>query len=999
MSRLHRELAHHVRGEVRFDLGYRAMYATGPSNYRQLPHGVICPRDVVDVLTALAICREHAAPVLSRGGGTGLAGQTCNEAVVFDFSKFVRGVRKLDPGAKTAEVFPGTVLDVLRDQAEQHGLTFGPDPATHNHCTFGGMIGNNSCGVHSVYAGQTADNVDSLDVVTYDGTQFTAGATRPEQLAAIIGAGGRRGEIYARVGALATKYADAIRRGYPKIPRRVSGYNLPWLLPENGFHLARALVGSEGTLVTVLRAKVRLVHSPRERVSVVLGYPDVYSAADHVLDVLESGPIGLEAMDDVLIADLKLKHKRLQQVGLLPDGNGWLLVEFGGDSRSEAEGKAHALLARLKHFRDRPSFKLFDSKEEAEAVWKVREAGLGATARVPGQPDTWEGWEDAAVPPEALGDYLRNFRALLDRNGFRAALYGHFGQGCVHTRIPFDFKSADGVKQYRRFVEDAAELVVHHGGSLSGEHGDGQSRAELLPKMFGPELIRAMEELKDIFDPTNMMNPHKVVRAYKVDQNLKFGPDYRPRQVSTRMHFSTDRDSFAQAAERCVGVGECRRMNKSTMCPSYRATREEQHSTRGRAITLFEMMRGTLPGGWKSDAVRESLELCLSCKGCKSDCPVNVDMAAYKSEFLSHYYEGRLRPRHAYVFGWIRTWARLGSLMPGLVNALTRMPLLSRLLKWLGGIDQRRSLPKFSSSTFRTWFRERPRRRASGHTVMLWPDTFNDHFQPKVLVAATEVLEAAGLDVMLPPPGLCCGRPLYDYGMLDTAKARLEQILQVMKPAIDDNIPIVGVEPSCVAVFKDELLAFFPERPDALALSRLMHGFDEYVSKELPQFAMLPLERDAVVHGHCHQKALQGLDATKDVLERAGVKPKMLDSGCCGMAGGFGYEKGHYEVSQKSFDLELLPHLPPHGDETLLVADGFSCREQVEQEAGRQAVHTAQVLQMAIRPAPLMKKAGSAMALPASKRRRFVYGTLISFGVLTAGATVVRLLRGRKERV
>jgi len=611
-SELARELGRELRGEVRFGDGDRALYATDASNYRHVPIGVVVPRDVGDVIATVAICRAFGAPLVSRGGGTSLAGQTCNQAVVIDFSKYLHGILELDPERRFARVEPGVVLDDLRQRAEEFHLTFGPDPSTHDHCTLGGMIGNNSCGVHSMLAGCTAENVEELEILTYDGVRFTVGATGERELDDIIRAGGRRGEIYRSARDLRVRYEEEIRRRFPDIPRRVSGYNLPALLADGGreMNLARALVGSEGTLVTVLSAKLRLVPSPPERVLLVLGYPSIYEAGDHLPEVREAAPVGLEGIDDVLVEDMKKKGLHPERVKLLPDGCGWLLVEFGGDTRDEAEGKARALMERLSRASHAPSMKIFDDPSEERIVWKVRESGLGATARVPGQPDTWEGWEDSAVAPERLGQYLRGLHGLFDRFGYRAALYGHFGQGCVHTRIPFDLRHEDGVRKFREFVEAAADLVLAHGGSLSGEHGDGQSRAEMLPKMFGPALVRAFEEWKEIWDPDGRMNPGRIVRPRRLDQDLRLGPSYQPVERDTHFRFPDDKRSFAYAAERCVGVGTCRRLEGGTMCPSYMVTREEKHSTRGRARLLFEMMRGdSIEGGWRSEAVREALDL------------------------------------------------------------------------------------------------------------------------------------------------------------------------------------------------------------------------------------------------------------------------------------------------------------------------------------------------------------------------------------------------------
>src|SRR5438874_459151 len=689
------ELRRRIRGEVRFDAGSRALYATDASNYRQVPIGVVIPSDTDDVIRTVEIARGFGAPILARGGGTSLAGQCCNVAVVLDTSKYMNRIIDLDPQNRTARVEPGIVLDSLRDAAKEHGLTFAPDPSTHNHCTLGGMIGNNSCGVHSVMGGTTADNVEELEIVLYDGTRFTVGATTEEEMQRIIATGGRRGEIYRRLRDLRDRYAEQIRARFPDIPRRVSGYDLTQLLPEKGFHVGRALAGSEGTCAMVLEATVRLMHSPPCRSLLVLGYEDVYQACDDITQVMEAKPIGCEGLDDVLVADMKRMRIHPRDAELLPKGKGWLLVEFGGETKAEADAVAKALMARLA---GGPSMKLFDDREQEEKLWKVREAGLGATARLADGTETWEGWEDAAVPPHELGKYLREFRKLLDDFSYQCALYGHFGQGCVHTRIEFDLKTREGIDKYRRFVTQAAHLVVSHGGSLSGEHGDGQSKAELLPLMYGEDLIHAFNEFKSIWDPDWKMNPGKVVRPYRIDENLRLGTSYRPKEPDTHFAFAQDDFSFAKATRRCVGIGECRKHENGTMCPSYMVTLEEMHSTRGRAHLLFEMLEGNpLKDGWREDAVKEALDLCLACKGCKGECPVNVDMATYKAEFLSHYYARRLRPRHAYAMGLIHWWARIASRIPRLANFVGHAPLLSPAFKWLGGIAPQRNVPKVAA--------------------------------------------------------------------------------------------------------------------------------------------------------------------------------------------------------------------------------------------------------------------------------------------------------------
>jgi FAD/FMN-containing dehydrogenase/Fe-S oxidoreductase len=943
------ELAKCVEGEVRFDDGSRALYATDASNYRQVPIGVVVPKTREDVVATMRTCRRFGAPFLSRGGGTSLAGQCCNLAVVVDYSKYLNRIVSIDAYAKQARVEPGCVLDDLRNAAERFHLTFAPDPSTHTHNTLGGMIGNNSCGVHSVMGGKTVDNVESLRVLTYDGVELEVGETSEADLARIVADGGRRGEIYAALRDLRDRYADEIRTRFPNIPRRVSGYNLDSLLPENGFHVARALVGSEGTCVAILEATCRLVPSPPARSLLVLGYRDVFAAADHVPEILEYGPIGLEGIDDRLIDDMKAIGLHPRDVELLPDGRGWLLVELGGETREESDAHARRIMDALGKRHNAPSMRLYEEPSQELRIWQVRGAGLGATAHVPNKRITWEGWEDAAVPPAKLGAYLRDFRALLDRFGYEGDLYGHFGQGCVHTRIDFDLETERGIATYRAFIDAAADLVVHNGGSLSGEHGDGQSRAELLPKMFGPALVRAFAEFRAIFDPEGRMNPGKIVDPYRPTENLRIGTAYNPPVSETHFGYPTDGGSFSRAVLRCVGVGECRRHdNAGTMCPSYRATREERHSTRGRARMLFEMQRGeVVRGGWRDEAVRESLDLCLACKGCKHDCPVSVDMATYKAEFLSHHYRGRLRPRAAYAMGGIRTWAALASRMPRFVNALTHAARTAAAFKTIGGLACEREIPRFAEETFVDGFRAREPRASTGRPrVILWPDTFTNYFLPARGHAAVAVLEAAGFDIELPSRPLCCGRPLYDFGWLDRAKRRWIRILETMREPIRAGVPIVGLEPSCVSAFRDELGNLMPHDEDAMRLARQVFTLAELIL----QSGWKPprLRRKALVHGHCHHKAIMSMHADTELFDALGLDWTLLDDGCCGLAGSFGFERGKYDVSMAIGELVLLPAVREAEAETLILADGFSCSEQILHGTRRTAMHLAEAIALAL---------------------------------------------------
>ena len=957
------ELRTAITGEVRFDRAMRAVYSADASNYRQVPIGVVLPRSVSDIEAAMAICRRHDVPILARGGGTSQNGQSVNVAVIIDCSKYLNHVLAVDAAARTALVEPGTVCDSLRDAAEEHELTFGPDPATHSRCTLGGMIGNNSCGAHSVMAGKTAENIEALEVLTYDGARFWVGPTDDAEFGRIIAAGGRQAEIYTKLKALADKYGDLIRARFPKIKRRVSGYGLDQLLPENGFNIARALVGTEGTCAFTLQAKTRLVKSPQHRVILVLGYRDIYVAGDAVPEILPFGPIATEGLDLGVIGGLKARGLKLDDIAMLPRGDAWIMVEFGGDSAGDATRQAQALADHYKG-NDAVSSWLIAGKDMMNRIWTIRETGASATAlAIDGaHPDPVCGWEDAAVDPLRLGDYLRDFQALVDRTGYTTSLYGHFGDGCIHARINFDLRSLDGVKIWRGFLQAAAELVVKYGGSLSGEHGDGQAKAEFLPVMYGAELMQALREFKAIWDPRGKMNPGKVVdpvggKVQRVDENLRQGPDYKPVTLTTRMSFlSREGNGFTRAVERCVGMGKCRAAEGGTMCPSYRVTGEERYSTRGRSRLLAEMLRGeVITDQWQSEEVREALDLCLACKGCKSDCPTHTDMASYKAEFLSHYHEKRARPRQAYFMGMIGQWAPLAGLLPRLTNFFTQTPGLAALSKWIAGVAQQRSLPKFAGKSFRSEIASRALKQG-GRPVMLWADTFTNTMHPQIGVAALDVLEAAGCAVTLPQAGLCCGRPLYDFGFLDKAKAQLAQILDALAPQIEAGVPLVGLEPSCLAVFRDELLKLFPDDPRAKKLAANTFMLAEYLEKIA--YAPPPLSGKALLHGHCHQKAVMGMGAEGALLKKMGLDVSAPDTGCCGMAGSFGFNPDHYELSIKAAEQGLFKEVRKAGEETMIVANGFSCREQVGQGLGRRPLHIAEVLQQALNAGASAKSNG-----------------------------------------
>ncbi|GLY42797.1 dimethylmenaquinone methyltransferase [Amycolatopsis sp. NBRC 101858] len=955
-------LRERVRGEVRFDRGTRAAYSTDASNFRQVPLGVVVPRTPEDAVEALAVAREFGAPVLSRGGGTSLAGQCTNTAVVLDWSKYCTTLESVDEQTRTCVVQPGIVLDELNRQLAHTGLRFGPEPATHMNCTLGGMIGNNSCGATAQRTGKVVDNIARLEVLLADGTRFWCGETTDAEYTEIERHGDPRAAVYRQLRRLREEYADEIRRRYPDIPRRVSGYNLDSLLPEYHFDVAGLLVGSESTLVTVLRAELKLVPILPERTLVVLGYRDIAAAADAVPAILPYEPVALEGVDHKLIRDQQIKGMNPHALTELPHGRAFLMVQFAASTHDEAERQAHKMLDALRGTEHAADVEFFDDPAREHELWQVREAGLGATAHLPGKADTFEGWEDSAVAPDRLGDYLRRLSTLYEEFGYASdtapSLYGHFGQGCVHTRIPFDLYTADGVATYRRFAEQAADLVAEFGGSFSGEHGDGQSRGELLPKMFGSEIVTAFGRLKAIFDPDDRMNPGKVVAPYRLDENLRLGGDWAPADPQNlHFRFPDDGGSFAQAANRCVGVGRCRQHTTEggeVMCPSYQVTGEEEHSTRGRARLLFEMLDGhgdsPVTDGWRSTEVKDALDLCLACKGCKSDCPANVDMATYKAEFLAHHYEGRpwRRPRSDFTMGWLPAFAQvIGKLRLGnSVNALTHTPGLARLATLAAGVENR-EIPLFAGETLQQWFSRRtPRGSGARGTVLLWPDTFTNSFHPHVGQAAVRVMEDAGWRVTMPANPVCCALTWISTGQLGAAKHILARTVRELAPHLHHGGLVVGLEPSCTAVLRSDAFELFPGHQDVRRLRNQTVTLAELLTEHSPGYRPPQLDAKAIAQVHCHQHAVMGWDADQQLLKAAGVDTEHLDSGCCGLAGNFGFEKGHLQVSEACAERVLLPRVREAPDDTTVLADGFSCRTQIHQldSNDREGVHLAELL-------------------------------------------------------
>ncbi|MFC8004092.1 FAD-binding and (Fe-S)-binding domain-containing protein [Streptomyces olivaceus] len=945
MSDLEAALRRAVGGEVAFDVTSRALTTMDASNYRRVPLGVVAPRDADDVAAVLDVCRERGVPVVARGGGTSIAGQATGTGVVLDFTRHMNRLVGLDPEARTAVVQPGLVLDRLQRSAAPHGLRFGPDPSTHSRCTLGGMIGNNSCGSHSVAWGTTADSVGELSVLTARGRRLRLGrewAGAPEGLRDLVD------------GDLAR-----LRTGFPDLPRRISGYALDALLPENGADVARSFCGSEGTLGVVTEAVVRLVEAPRARALAVLGYADEAGAAEAAAGLLPLGPLTVEGM----AADL------VPSTEGLPRGGAWLFVETGGDTGAQARARAEAVVRAA----DVVDALVVTDPAGQRTLWRVREDASGTATRMPDGAEAWPGWEDCAVPPARLGAYLRDFRALLTAHGLRGTPYGHFGDGCIHVRIDFDLLTDAGVARFRRFSEELADVVVAHGGSLSGEHGDGQARAELLPRMYGAQTVALFERAKAVWDPDDLLNPGMLVRPAPLDANLRFA--VLPREpVDVEFGYPSDGGDFSAAVRRCVGVAKCRTTSaagSSVMCPSFRATGEEEHSTRGRARLLHEMLAGELvTDGWRSTEVRDALDLCLSCKGCRSDCPVEVDMATYKAEFLHHHYEGRRRPAAHYAMGWLPVWLRWAARTRAapVVNALASVRPLAAVAKRLGGIAGERDVPRLAGKTFSRWWRGRHRGTAGGgDLVVLWPDTFTEHLSPSVGRAAVRVLEAAGLRVVLPPTlrrgavvgdgasrsalallkarrgQVCCGLTYVSTGQLDRARAVMRRTLDLMGPVLETSAPVVVLEPSCAAALRTDLPELLHDDPRAARLASRVLTFAEALERHAPDWRPPAVDRPVTGQTHCHQHAVLGDAADRRLREAAGLSGE-LTGGCCGLAGNFGFEDGHYEVSAACAEDQLLPAVREAPDGAVVLADGFSCRTQLEQLAGVRGRHLAEVL-------------------------------------------------------
>ncbi|SDE68052.1 FAD-binding and (Fe-S)-binding domain-containing protein [Auraticoccus monumenti] len=908
----------------------RSLYSSDASLYRVVPRGVAVPRSTNELEAVLDAARERGVAVTLRGGGTSCAGNAVGPGLVVDVSRHLNRVISVDPEQRAAVVEPGVIQSELQKVAAPHGLRFGPDPSTHNRCTLGGMIGNNACGPRALGYGKTADNVLGLEVVAGNGERLVLGgpdATPVEDSPTLTA-----------LRELVASSLGTIRTQFGRFGRQVSGYSLEHLLPENGFDVARFLAGTEGTLVTITRATVRLVADPPHRIMVALGYASMADAADDAPTVLAHAPTACEGLDSRIV-DVVRRRLGDSSVPAMPEGEGWMLVELADTDPARLATRA-ALLLEASHCLDGL---VVADQARANALWKIREDGAGLAGVSLGRP-AYPGWEDAAVPPEHLGEYLRAFDDLLTRHGLRGLPYGHFGDGCVHVRIDFPLTEEGGAAGYREFVTEAATLVASFGGSMSGEHGDGRARSALLPSMYSPEAIALFGAVKQVFDPAGLLNPGVLVDPRPVDADLRAEQVRLAPMRGRELH-------LADEVHRCSGVGKCIADTTGAggvMCPSYQATRQEKDSTRGRARVLQEMVNGTtVKKGFRSPEVHEALDLCLSCKGCRRDCPTGVDMAAYKSRVLDETYKGGIRPRSHYALGWLPRWGRLITRVPGLAavtNAVMATPGLRSLLRWGAGVDQRRQLPRFATTSA-----TRAGRAATGTPeapngpVVLWVDSFSDFFDGPGADPMVQLLRRAGYDPQFLPRDACCGLTWISTGQLDGARRQLRSALDVLHPVVSAGTPVVGMEPSCLAVWRSDAPELLPDDPRVADVATGVLTLAELLART-PGWTPPDLSGTTVVaQPHCHHASVLGWKADAALLASTGAEVTTV-GGCCGLAGNFGVEQGHYEVSVKVAEHDLLPAVRAAGDDALVLADGFSCRTQLAELADRRAVTLPELL-------------------------------------------------------
>ena len=951
MTDLEHELCRAVEGEVRFDPYSRLLYSTDASMYQVEPIGVVIPRHAGDVQAAVEIADRRGVALLPRGGGTSLTGQTVNRAVVLDFSRHMNRVLEVNEEEGWARVEPGLVQDELNHHVRPVGLLFGPDTSTSSRATLGGMLGNNSGGAHSIAYGLTIEHVIEVTGCLADGSRIVLGEVSPAAFEAKMRLASLEGQVYREVARIREQYAEDIRRGYPRHWRRACGYSLDELVKDRPLNMARLVVGSEGTLLTIVEAKMRLVRRPRHTALDVIHYHDIQEALESSQTILETGPYAVELTDKMILDLARGNIEQSKRMGFVQgDPAAVLIVEYAGESEAEVTGKVEALEARRAQGRFGYASHIAYDAAEQQSIWKLRKAGLGLLLGTRGDSKPIAFIEDTAVDPKHLAEFIPRFRDIMARHGAEGAYYGHCSVGCIHIRPLINLKTERGLEQVEAIATEIFDMVLEFGGVISSEHGDGRARSPFLERAFGPAVFQAFRDFKRAFDPKNLMNPGNLVDSPGLTRHLRYGPEYRTWEPPTLLDFS-EQGGFAAAVEMCNGVGVCRKSLEGTMCPSYMATRDEEHSTRGRANALRAVLSGKVPAeDFTGRRLYDVMDLCLECKGCKAECPSNVDMAKMKYEFLHHYHAAHGVPLRARFFGRIGDLSWWGSRLAPVSNWLAAAPPSRWLLERLLGIDRRRPLPPFARESFTDWFdRRRPRAEAPRGSVVLFHDTFATYNVPEVGRAAVEVLEAAGYRVEL-VNRKCCGRPLISKGLLDEARASAAFNVARLHPFAVRGIAVVGLEPSCLLTLRDEYVDLLRSE-EARLVARSAFLLEEFLLRERARGLTLRFRdgaRRALLHGHCHQKASVGTAPTVAALSWAGYEVTEVDSGCCGMAGSFGFEKEHYELSVTLGNRRLAPAVRAAEAGTCVVAPGISCRQQIEHLTGRRAKHPAEVLREAL---------------------------------------------------
>ena len=949
------ELKRQVAGEVRFDKMTRLLYSTDASIYQIEPVGVVIPKSAEDVVAVVETANRHGVSVLPRGGGTSLAGQTVGQSIIMDFSKYMRNVVEVNAEEGWVRTQPGIILDELNHHLGPHGMLFTPDPSTSSRGNVGGAMGNNSCGAHSILWGKTVDNVQEMDVILSNGDPAHFGPLDGGQLEVKLRGEGLEGEIYRKLFAIGDANRDEILARYPKIQRRVSGYNLDEFVGGSAFNMARFAVGSEGTLVTITEAKLRIVPRPRMRALGVLHFNDLIESMEATVATLELAPAAVEHIGSMILRQARnnLTYSRMMDF-LEGDPESILVVEFVGDSESELVAKLDQLEERMRRGGMGYAMRRLMAPSEQAKVWEVRKAGLGLMMNTPGSAKPLPFVEDTAVSPDVLPEFVRRFDDIVREHGTEAGYYGHASVGCLHIRPLIDLKRQDGVERMMSIADQISDLVLEFGGSMSGEHGDGLVRSGWNEKMFGSQIYDAFREVKAAFDPEGIMNPGKIVDSPLMTDSLRIGPAYSTIKTRTGFNYSSE-GSFASAIEMCNGQGACRKVMGGTMCPSYMATRDEEHSTRGRATALRAAMSGALPTeSLTSQRMHDVMDLCLECKGCKAECPSNVDMAKLKYEFLDKYHQANGYSLRDRLFGDVALWSALGSFFAPLSNLPLKSPLFRGLLDAYVGIDHRRTLPSFACQTFTQWFKTRaglPDMPPTKGQVVLFPDTFTNFNHPNLGKAAVKVLEALGYQVIV-PASKCCGRPMLSKGMLNKAKSNAIANVASVLPFVRQGAKLVGIEPSCILSFRDDYVDLVGSDA-AKDVSESAMLIEEFVLHALQEdgasleFKTPPAK--LLLHGHCHQKALVGTQPAMSLLRSLpGCDAVEINSGCCGMAGSFGFEKEHYDISLQIGEQTLFPAIRSHENDVVVVTEGVSCRQQIEQGTGRRARHLVEVLADAI---------------------------------------------------